>query len=281
MDSYAAKIRRDSRTYVRRRPEHGGGAESSWRAPVGGDGRVLDKRPAAAHRNRWRASPVHESSVAQRGARKADSRAELTASTADPCRCPADESAAESTDLHDGAQQRLVSVALALSAAQATIPPEMRRDEGGVVRDRKAVWRTALEGTAGDRSGDSSRFFRGRPRARTQDLAAEMRDGPARHRVKTILRSRRRCRLLPRLGSDSRRGQAPRGPPGSTMELKAEDSIASSRSRDDGVGGAHPDEGRPIGLRDPRRGARGTSRSRAARTRNVVGQVRSTRGRSD
>jgi signal transduction histidine kinase len=182
----------------------------------------------------------------------ADSRAELTASRARVV-AAADESRRRiERDLHDGAQQRLLSVALALSAAQATLPPEL--DE------LRAELSETASGLA-DALEDLREIARGiHPAILSQGGLGPALKTLARRAVVPVQLDIRVKRTLPEavgvaayyVVSEALTNAAKHARASVVhVELKAEDSIVELGIRDDGVGGAHPDRGSGlIGLRD-------------------------------
>jgi signal transduction histidine kinase len=155
-------------------------------------------------------------------------------------------------DLHDGTQQRLVSLALALSATQATVPPEL---------DQLTADLSETASGLADALEDLREIARGIHPA----ILSQGGLGPA---LKTLARRApvpvqldiRAGRTLPEavgvaayyvvseaLTNAARHARASVV----HVELKAEDSIIELAIRDDGVGGARPDRGSGlIGLRD-------------------------------
>ena len=233
------------------------GARASVGAPIVVEGRLWGVMVAYSTSDRP-LPPDTEARLAQftelvaTAIANADSRAELTASRARVV-AAADESRRRiERDLHDGAQQRLLSVALALSAAQATLPPEL--DE----------LRAELSETASGLA-DALEDLREIARGIHPAILSEGGLGPA---LKTLARRaavpvqldiRVKRRLPEAVGvaayyvvSEALTNAAKHARASVVhVELKAEDSIVELAIRDDGVGGAHPDRGSGlIGLRD-------------------------------
>jgi signal transduction histidine kinase len=251
MDSYAASSG-EIAAAVRE-----AGARASVGAPIVVEGRLWGVMVAYSTSDRP-LPPDTEARLAQftelvaTAIANADSRAELTASRARVV-AAADESRRRiERDLHDGAQQRLVSVALALSAAQATLPPEL-----GELRAELSETASGLA----DALEDLREIARGIHPA----ILSEGGLGPA---LKTLARRaavpvqldiRVKRRLPEAVGvaayyvvSEALTNAAKHARASLVhVELKAEDSIVELAIRDDGVGGAHPDRGSGlIGLRD-------------------------------
>ena len=102
-----------------------GGRDADHRRgpPLGRDGRRLDLGAAPARRHEARLADFTD--LVATAIANAESRADLAASRARIV-ATADETRRRiERDLHDGAQQRLVSLALELRAAQAAVPPEL------------------------------------------------------------------------------------------------------------------------------------------------------------
>jgi signal transduction histidine kinase len=182
----------------------------------------------------------------------ADSRAELTASRARVV-AAADESRRRiERDLHDGTQQRLVSLALALSAAQATVPPEL---------DQLTADLSETASGLADALEDLREIARGiHPAILSQGgLGPALKTLARRAPVPVQLDIRAGRRLPEAVGvaayyvvSEALTNAAKHARASVVhVELKAEDSIVELAIRDDGVGGARPDRGSGlIGLSD-------------------------------
>ena len=92
-------------------------------------------------------------------------RADLVASRARVVAAADDTRRRIQRDLHDGSQQRLVSLALALRAAEATVPPEVGEVHAELSRAASELGR-CHRGSAGDLTRDTScDSLQGRPRS--------------------------------------------------------------------------------------------------------------------
>jgi signal transduction histidine kinase len=155
-------------------------------------------------------------------------------------------------DLHDGTQQRLVSLALALSVAQTAVPPELDELRAGLSETASGL-ADALE--------DLREVARGiHPAILSHGgLGAALKTLARRSPVPVQLDIRAERRLPEAVGVaayyvvSEALTNAARHARASVVhvELKAEDSTVELAIRDDGVGGARPDRGSGlIGLRD-------------------------------
>jgi PAS domain S-box-containing protein len=183
---------------------------------------------------------------------KAETRSELTASRARIVAAADETRRRIERDLHDGTQQRLVSLGLALRAAEANVPPEL-----GEVRAELS--RTA-SGLA-DAVEDLQEISRGiHPAILSRGglaPALETLVGRAAVPVKLTTRIHRELPesvevaayyvVSEALTNAAKHAQAS----AVHVELRAEDSIVALAIRDDGVGGADPAHGSGlVGLRD-------------------------------
>ena len=185
-------------------------------------------------------------------------------------------------DLHDGTQQRLVSLGLALRAAEANLPPE--RDD---LRDRAL---RVAQGLA-DAVEDLQEISRGIHPA----ILSKGGLGPAlqtlAHRSaipvdldittgRAARRADRGCGVLRRLRGARQRGQAFAGVAHRPRRSSSATAALLLSVRDDGVGGADAGGGSGlVGLTRPRRGARRLdqrrqpARRRDADRRRAAGRV--------
>ncbi len=139
--------------------------------PLGCDDRAPRRRSSRCRRTPRRAWPTSRSWWRRRS-RTRESRAELMASRARIV-ATADETRRRiERDLHDGIQQRLVSLGLEVRAAQATVPPQLGELEGELARVAEGLGERVRR-AAGDRPRDSPRDpVRGRPGAGARSAAA-------------------------------------------------------------------------------------------------------------
>ena len=121
-------------------PLVGGRAGQRRRPAVGRHRRGVDRRGVSAGGHRVAAGRVHRAAVATAIA-NAEAQAEVTASRARIVAAADQARRRIERDLHDGTQQRLVSLALKLRAAQAAVPPEL----GGQLDEAVAEATGALE----------------------------------------------------------------------------------------------------------------------------------------
>jgi PAS domain S-box-containing protein len=236
-------------------PELGGG--SSVGAPIMVEGRVWGL-VVAAWTQRQPVSDGAEARMAQftelvaTAVANADSRAELTASRARVVAAADEARRRIERDLHDGSQQRLVSLALGMRAAAANVPPEL-------VEVRTQLLQTA-EGLAGE-VAEIQEISRGiHPAILSKGgLGPAFRALARRSPVRVELDTRINGRLpdgvevaayyvvSEALTNAAKHAQA------SVVHIavQADDAIVELVVRDDGVGGADPRRGSGlIGLRD-------------------------------
>ena len=172
---------------------------------VGASWRGHDRPPADAEERLAQFAELLATAVSN-----ADMRAELAASRARVI-AAADESRRRiERDLHDGAQQRLVTLAVALQRAQAKIPSafdEVRADVGRVADGLTRRARRTPRSLTGYPPGDP---HRGRAFAGAQSTRAALgRPGQAGHRLRApATRPGRGSRLLHRLGGAHQRVKA-------------------------------------------------------------------------
>ena len=110
---------------------------------MGRHGRRRQPRGAAAGRHRGAAGRIHRAGR-HRHRQRREPQAELTASRARIVAAADQARRRIERDLHDGAQQRLVSLALQLRAAQAAVPPELG-ELGAAARPRRRRATGALD----------------------------------------------------------------------------------------------------------------------------------------
>jgi signal transduction histidine kinase len=182
----------------------------------------------------------------------ADSRSELAASRARIVAASDETRRRIERDLHDGTQQRLVSLGLALRAAEAKVPHEL-----GEVR---AELSSTASGLA-DAVEDLQEISRGiHPAILSRGgLAPALETLAGRAALPVQLETRIRCRLPESVEvaayyvvSEALTNAAKHAHASAVeVELMTEDSVVELAIRDDGVGGADPAHGSGlVGLRD-------------------------------
>ena len=182
----------------------------------------------------------------------ADSRAELTASRARVVAAADETRRRIERDLHDGTQQRLVALALAVRAAEAKVPPELA--------ELRAELSTAASGLAGA-AEDLQEISRGiHPAILSKGgLGPALRTLARRAAVPVELDTHLPERLPERVEvaayyvvSEALTNAAKHAEASVVhVGVDARDAIVEITVRDDGVGGADPDRGSGlVGLRD-------------------------------
>ena len=230
MDSYADSSGAIAAVTRERHPLGGRDADHRRGPPLGRHDRRLD--PGAAPAPDTEARLADFTDLVATAIANAESRADLAASRARIV-ATADETRRRiERDLHDGAQQRLVSLALELRAAQAAMPPAARRARGRTVSRRRGAWR-AFGRVAGDRARDPSGDpGRGRPRAGAEDARPPVPDPrrarPARRGA--AAGAGRGGDVLRRLGERSRTRPSTRTPRSSTSTWRRTTVAFASRS---------------------------------------------------
>jgi PAS domain S-box-containing protein len=182
----------------------------------------------------------------------ADSRAELTASRARVVAAADETRRRIERDLHDGTQQRLVSLALAVRAAEAKVPPEL-----GDLREELSRTASGLAGAVEDLQEISRGIH---PAILSKGgLAPALRTLARRAAVSVELDARLPGRLPERVEvaayyvvSEALTNAAKHaGASVVHVTVDAGDAVLELAIRDDGVGGADPDRGSGlVGLRD-------------------------------
>jgi PAS domain S-box-containing protein len=182
----------------------------------------------------------------------AESRAELTASRARVVAAADETRRRIERDLHDGTQQRLVSLALALRAAEDKVPPEL-----GQLRAELAQTASGLAGAVEDlqeiaRGIHPAILSRGglgpalRTLARRASLPVEL-DVDADRKLPDRVQVAAYFIVSEAITNAAKHARASVV----QVELEAEDSLVRLAIRDDGVGGADPARGSGlVGLRD-------------------------------
>jgi PAS domain S-box-containing protein len=182
----------------------------------------------------------------------ADSRAELTASRARVVAAADETRRRIERDLHDGTQQRLVALALAVRAAEAKVPPELG--------ELRAELSTAASGLAGA-AEDLQEISRGiHPAILSKGgLGPALRTLARRAAIPVELDARLPQRLPERVEvaayyviSEALTNAAKHAEASVVhVSVVARDTAVELTIRDDGIGGADPDRGSGIvGLRD-------------------------------
>ena len=190
----------------------------------------------------------------------AQARADLTASRARVVKAGDEQRRRLERNLHDGAQQRLVSVALMLRLAKARLGPGAE-SAAKLLDDASRELDTRPRRAARARPRPAPRGAR-RPRPAARDRGADRAAADPR-------RSRRRARgaAARRRGGDGvlhrRRGAHQRRPPrrgdGARVTIRRDGAVLRVEISDDGIGGADAAGGTGIvGLRDRAEAAGGT-----------------------
>jgi signal transduction histidine kinase len=234
------------------------GIWSTVGAPIVVDGRLWGVMLAAARARRERLPVATESRMAEFTAlvgtaiSNAQARAELTASRVRIVGAADETRRRIERDLHDGTQQRLVSLALDLRNAQATVPPEAtelkarlgKTAEGlaGAVEDLQEISRGIHPAILSD--GGLGPALKGL--ARRSSLPVKLDVGPM-ERLPQAVETAAYYVVAEALANAIKHASASVAHVG----LEVRDRILRVSIRDDGVGGADPAQGSGlVGLRD-------------------------------
>ena len=154
-------------------------------------------------------------------------------------------------DLHDGAQSRLLAVALDLKVIQAALEDPADAERLGHVREELGLATDELRELA--RGIHPAALTAARPRRRAAHPHPPRADPRRLHlRLRGALpRARRGRRLLPRRRGPDERRPLRRTPPAPTSATTLEDTILTVTIQDDGRGGADPQAGSGLrGMQD-------------------------------